>query len=326
VATPAFIREHREFLDASPFDGLAVYLRTPDHRLNVTATVLSATAVSYGEVVDVLDPLRGVDLKYLTQNFAAVVGGAPPDFMEDWSIPVRNFANLARAAREVGFKGIYVDNETYEAPWGDYPDGVLHRGRSLWEYQDQARRRGRQTMEAMVAEFPDISVILLHGPYISEPGAPSPLFPRWQSKNELLGPFFAGFVEGAGPGATVVDGGELYHLRTGEQFRRSYEWRKRAMPSPELDCAFLPAAIRVEWSHRVTLGFGVYDRPFQGAPMNPEVLAATLAGALRRTDRYVWLYVEGPTFLSPPGEGGASADWVEAVRRGRREARGGNSN
>jgi hypothetical protein len=326
IPTPTFLWEHRSLLDSLPFDGLAVYLRSPDHALNVTATILSGKAVGYGEVVDVLGPLKGIDFRNMTENFAAVVGGAPPDFMEDWSVPIANFANLARAAREIGFKGIYVDDEAYQAPWPDYPDGVLHRGKSLREYQDQARFQGRRVMEAMVSEFPDITVILLHGPYISEPGAPAPLFPRWQSKNELLGPFFAGFVEGAGSRATVVDGGELYHLRTDEQFRRSYDWRKDRLPSAQVDCAFIPAALRPAWGDRVSLAFGVYDRPFNGNPMNPEILAVTLNRALRRADRYVWLYVEGPTFLRPPGEGGAPADWVEAVRRGRREAAGGSSN
>jgi len=47
------------------------------------------------------------------------------------------------------------------------------------------------------------------------------------------------------------------------------------------------------------------------------VLATTLSRALRRADRYAWLYVEGPTFLKPPHEGGAPSEWIEAVRRAR---------
>jgi len=175
-------------------------------------------------------------------------------------------------------------------------------------------------MEAMTAQFPEITVILLHGPYISEARAPSRLFPQVHASNELHGPFFVGFLEGAGPGASVVDGGELYHLRSDSDFQECRDWRKRTFASPEVDCAFLPATLRPTWEMRVGVAFGVMDRPFQGRPMTPPVLTATLSRALRHADRYVWLYVEGPTFLKPSGEGGASAPWVDAVRRARASA------
>jgi len=42
-----------------------------------------------------------------------VLSGTPPDFFNDWTQIVTNFADLARAAREIGLKGIYFDNENY---------------------------------------------------------------------------------------------------------------------------------------------------------------------------------------------------------------------
>ena len=321
VATPSYLRDHREYLDSLPFDGVVLYLRSPDHSLNVTASILDPKEIGEEEFDSVLAPLKGLPLRNLTENFAAVLGGRPPDFMDDWSAVVSNFARLAKAARNAGLKGIYFDNETYYAPWSDYPRGVGHPDLTLAEYQAQARKRGREIMEAVNAVYPEITVILLHGPYISEPGAPGPLFPRVQNHNELHGPFFAGFVEGAGPLAKVVDGGELYHLRSEDDFRSSRDWRKRMFPSKEVDCAFLPSTLRECWKEKVEVSFGVIDRPFQGLRMDPSVLAATLSRALRFADRHAWLYVEGPTFLKPPGEGGAPESWIEAVRRARANAR-----
>jgi hypothetical protein len=320
VATPSYIRGHRDYLDSLPFDGIAVYLRSSDFSVNVTTSILNPKELDGAEISSVLSPLRGLSFHRLTENFAAVLGGHPPDFMDDWSAVVSNFARLAKAARETGLKGVYFDNETYDRPWTDYPKGVRHADKSLKEYQDQARLRGRQIMEAMTAQFPEITVILLHGPYLSEPPAPAPLFPRVQESNELNGPFFVGFVEGAGLRAKVVDGGELYHLRTEEEFKAARQWRKRTFPSKDVDCAFLSPALREVWEAKVGVAFGVIDKPFQGLAMDPAVLTATLSRALRHSDRHAWLYVEGPSFLKPPGEGGAPAAWVDAVRRARESA------
>lgn len=317
VASPSYIRDHRDYLDSLPFDGIVTYVRSEDRSINISAKVLGQRELDPGEISTCLAPLKDLRFHNLTENFAAVLGGRPPDFMDDWSVPIRNFAHLAKAAREAGLRGIYFDNETYSAPWADHPRGVSRPDVPLADYQERARLRGRQVMEAIVEQFPDIVVVLLHGPYISETRAPSPLFPQWQRRNELHGPFFAGFVEGAGDRATIVDGGELYHLRSGQEFKDSYEWRKAALPSGDVDCCFLPQGLRAQWTKRVRFGFGVYDRPFQKREMNPEILESTLSHALRQSDAFVWLYIEGPTFLKPPSEGGASQHWIDAVRRAR---------
>jgi len=320
VATPTYVREHLEFLESQPFDGLALYLRAPDLRVNVTLSVMSDTPLSYEKISDVLKPVAKLPFRNLLHNFAAVLTRKTPDLFDDWSVVVQNFASLARAARDAGLKGVYFDNENYGTRWADYPSGVAHPQKTLPEYQAQARLRGAQVLQAMTAVYPDITVLTLHGPYVSEPKAPNPLFPSWALSNRLLGPFFAGFVEGAGPRAHCVDGGELYHLRTPEEFRQSYDWRKRTIASDRVDCAYLPAALRSQWPARVEIAFGLYDRPFGGKGMDPATLKASLAQALRQTDRYVWLYVEGPTLLAPASKGGASPEWVAAIREGRIDA------
>lgn len=319
ASTPTYVRDNLKFLESQPFDGLAIYVRSPDLSVNVTTAVLSDTALTLEAITDVLRPIARIQFKTLKHNFAAVLGLRPPDVFDDWTVVARNFGFLARAAREAGLKGVYFDNENYGVKWANYPKGVAYPAKTLAEYQAQARLRGRQVMEAMAAGFPDIVVLTLHGPYVSEPKAPSPLFPSWQNSNRLLGPFFAGFVEGAGDRAVCVDGGELYHLRKEEDFRRSYEWRRNAFASDQVDCAYVPPAARAKWAGRVEVAFGVYDRPFGGQPMDAPTLKSVLTHALRRTDRYVWLYIEGPTLLAPPERGGADAGWVQAIREGREQ-------
>ena len=54
--------------------------------------------------------------------------------------------------------------------------------------------------------------------------------------------------------------------------------------------------------------------------MDPATLQSTLTHALQQTERYVWLYIEGPTLLLPEAQRGADAPWVRAIRQGRGEA------
>src|SRR4029079_12514951 len=173
----------------------------------------------------------------------------------------------------------------------------------------QARLRGKQVMAAMIAQCPEIAVLTLHGPTVSEPKAPGPLFPSWWSGNELLGPFFAGMMEGTSGSALNVDGGELYSLRSAADFLSTYNWRKFSLPSDAVNCAFIPPALRPSWAGKSSIGYGVYDRPFGGAPMDSTILRTTIANALRQADRYVWFYTEGATFLRPASQGGAAAAW-----------------
>lgn len=319
--TPAFLRDHREYLETLPFDGIVVYLRRPDRSDNLTMSVLTRTPLGPAVIAGVLAPLHGISFTTLTRKFALVIAGDPPDVFDDWSVPTRNLGDLARAVGEAGWTGICFDNENYFSSWADYPEGVRYPTKSLREYREQAQVRGREAMEAMVDGFPDITVLSFHGPYVSDPRAPAPLFPQWQSANELLGPFFCGLVEGAGSRAACVDGGELYRLRTEDEFRESYRWRKHAIASSGTGDSIVPESLRSTWPERVQVGFGVYDRPFGGIDMNPAVLRRTLARALRQTDGYVWLYVEGAGFLRPAGAGGADEPWRDAVRLGKEDAR-----
>jgi hypothetical protein len=317
IPTPAFIRDHRTFLETQPFQGLVAYLRNDATGQNATVGVMGGGLISPSTLTDILSPMKGLPFTTLVDNFGLVQGTTPPDFFDDWNNVIQNFGNLAAALKDAGFRGVCFDNEQYAAPWGDYPAGAHYSGsKSLADYQAQARLRGSQVMQAMVAQFPDIAVITLHGPYISELSAPPSLgFPQWQSGNNLLGAFFAGFVDGAGNTGVPVDGGELYTLRSDSDFANSYTWRKYTLPSDAVNCPFIPPSLRPVWPGRVSISFGVYDLPFGGAPMNPTILSSTLTNALRHADRYVWFYTESTTFLLPPSSGGAGGDMLAAVRQ-----------
>ncbi len=309
--TPTFIQTNLAYLETLPFDGLVVYMRTPDLTINLTASVMTTTAFTAQQAATVLSPIQGITFKTLTHNLAFVVAAAsqkPPDFFDDWSVVEQNFATLAQAAKAAGLRGIFLDNEQY-LPWADYTK-VAYPSKTLAQYQDQARLRGHECMAAIVGQFPDAVILTTHGPYVSVPNPPPPINDT-SASNLLLGPFFVGFVEAEGASATVVDGGELYSLRTPADFQATYDFRKTAIAT---QASFIPSALQPSWSADVSIAFGTYDTSTSTAPMDPAILQPTLTNALSRSDRFVWLYTETVTFLLPASQGGASSAWRDAVQ------------
>jgi hypothetical protein len=318
--TPQFIADNLAFLESQPFNGMAVYVADdPVSGTNVTTQLMTDAAMSYSAISTILDPIRNLPFTQLRDNFAFIIANDPPDFFDDWSTLVQNLANLARAMKEAGLRGIFFDNEQYFTPWAWYPDGVAYPQFTLDQYRAQALLRGRQVMEAMLTEFPDIVVLSLHGPYLSDPYSMQQMgfqgvFPYY----ELIGPFFVGFLQEAGVPGRCVDGGELYWFRGDQDFLDSYNLRRSGIASDAANSPIIPAALRPSWPGLTTIGFGVIDTPFETpfvqVDMTPAIMTATLSNALEHADRWVWLYTEGRTFLTPESAGGATKDWVDAVR------------
>lgn len=316
--TPTYVRDHLAEIEALPFDGIAIYGRSADLTTDISSSVMRAAPLDPAAVARVLAPVPEIVAGSLRESLMLVLNQRPGDLFDDaaWNVATSNFGVLATALRHVGARGIFFDNEEYGTRWGDYD--VATATHTLPESIARARLRGHQAMQAMLDAYPDIVVLTLHGPYISEPRTPIPPFegPFWMS-NELLGAFFAGFVEAGGALATVVDGGEIYSLRVAVDFTATYEFRRRGIASDAIDSALVPPALRSLWPTRVSIAYGLYDRPFRGADMSPAILQATLVPALRTSDRYVWMYAEGITFLLAPGAGGADPAWLAAIETAR---------
>jgi len=297
IPTPQYVKDNLAFLESQPFDGLIVYLRDPAMTFNVTAGAVKPALMTYDQIAGVLAPIKGLPLKHLDVNFALIQMSTPPDFFDSWEVALQNFENLGRAIKDAGLRGIVIDNEQYSSKWGNYPDGAKYKDKSLREYKDFARFRGEEIMAALQAGFGGVEVMSLHGPYVSDSAAPPALgFPQWQTANELLGPFHEGLINGSA-GGVVHDGGELYTLRTADEFIANAGYR------------------RAHWAGGIS--FGVYDKAFGGKAMDSTILQTTLRNALEAADKYVWLYAEGRTYLKPAEAGGATWDWVHAVREAR---------
>ncbi len=274
--------------------------------------VMSEKRLSAETIRTELKPLAEFKETRLRHNLALVFNDRPADLFDDWTVPLANWETFATVCREAGLAGIAFDNEEYAGEWADYPQTCRYRDKSLNEYRDQARKRGAEVMKAVRRGFPNAVVVTLHGPTLSADMGP-PIVYRRPNENELWGPFFAGMLQERGE-ALVCDGGELYGLRTRDEFRGAYHWRKWGIASTQADTPFIPASLRREWP-AVSLSWGVYDAMDgeTGRPMDAATSASTLAEAFSTCDHFVWMYYEEQNLLT-----GDAAAWKTAIAQGRK--------
>jgi hypothetical protein len=246
-----------------------------------------------------LEPLSGA-FENLTENYILTQTDDPGDLFDDaaWAQVVDNWRILARVAEEVGFAGIQFDNEEYFDPWDDFPedygpDGVA---RGLEAYQAQASLRGREIAQAVAEVWPDAKLSVMHGPYLSVEGGPAePPAIEAQAggadQYELLGAFFTGLAEGAGPEMTIIDGGELYQLRSEAEFKAARDYRAETVPGL-IDWEVDPALLE-DWDGRIAFGNTIYTDEFPpGSVQDPESFEATLAAAIATSEELVVVFSE----------------------------------
>jgi hypothetical protein len=305
---PEYIRDHFAHIETLPFDGLTISTTTG-------SAIMRGQVRSYAEIASDFAPLNGLPFGRMKHNFALINVDRPADFFGDWTVTIENFRLLAKVLKEKGIEGIFFDNEEYRRPIFNYPEDCSDRSKSLQEYQDQARLRGRQIMQAMVREYPEIVFVVFHGPYSSCSSTPDNVRAgqtKWQLE-ELRGSFSAGLIEGMASTTRFVDGGEVYAYRSVDDFKVSYDFRKYRIASPEIDCAFISNHLRPVWPLKVSIAFGLYNYSFGGQLMTPAILQTTLERALQRCDDYVWLYFEKENWNAP---GEIAPEWVDAVVAG----------
>jgi hypothetical protein len=210
--TPAVLRDRLATMESTlaAFDG--AFLKLPATGAQIT----TATAVKASAIAADLQPLYALKPTRFKYNFAVVPVQRDLDVFDDWTVPLANVGALARVARDAGLVGIVVENESIGGLRVNYPYDVKFANRTIEDYRAQTQLVGKKIMQAILAEFPDAAVVVLRGPAGTDPASPANLVNREADSAQLLGSFFAGFVEGKGARALLVDGGTDYGLRTAE--------------------------------------------------------------------------------------------------------------
>lgn len=287
AVTPASLHDRLAAMDTAldAFDG--AFLRLPAS----TDAVMKPAPLSAQAIAGDLTPVYGLRPTKLRFNFAIAAMQHELDPFDDWSTVYANVANLAKVSRDAGLAGIVIDNESIAGLRVNYPYDLKFQTKTIQEYRAQMQLVAKKIMQAIVGEFPDAAVVVLRGAAGAEPKSPVNIVNKESDSAQLLGSFFAGFVEGNGSRSLVIDGGTDYGLRTPDQFSASAAWRKTQLPSADTASAFVSDALRATWSANVKAAFGV--RELDGAhgnllPNDAALLASTVRNALVAADTLVW--------------------------------------
>jgi hypothetical protein len=304
IPSPRQVAAAADRYDALPFDGIV--MRTP-----ASADIFSPRRIDRDELLEQVSALPA-DLR-MQDNWLRITLHDELDWTDDalWRTVAANAGTMARALRESDrpYAGIWFDNEWYgdgASPW-DYgtstrawtPSDVegATPGLSPGEATELARSRGEEVMAAITGGWPDLDVMVLFGPWVSEPstframedvGLP---YNDISWVNELAGPFFMGMVERRGQ-ARVIDGGEYYDARSREDYATFAAWQRRGFVLAGSES--VPATQADSYTQDVPAALAVYDRDQLD---DYRVLDARTLGDLTRfaldeaTD-YVWLYTE----------------------------------
>ena len=323
--SPAYVRQHIDEMQKIPLDGLTI--DTGKGR-----KAWSRTRFTPGELQPIIDDLKATKFGRFTDNFIEMVTYFPTHqdemsfFDPDWPSITYNAACLARVAKETGCKGILFDPEEYNRPalgvWTD--DGSqVNKGHSYEAYVAKARERGHEFIRAMCKEYPDITIIVLHG-YEQTIDYRAPVYaPSYHAPFSLQSAFMDGMCEAAAPGMTLVDGFEdSYGYIAPKLFKKGRDKilnqgrEKSLCPAAYAQHVRMGFAVWVDFQSG-TPGFEFNSTDISKNPLSPGAFRAALANAMSNSDKYVWVYSERLRWwgwwqgTTPPAD--APAQYIEAL-------------
>lgn len=306
--TPSFMRKHIRVMEQTPFDGCVYRVAFPKPgggEVNFTWQAWGKHAFTREELAPAIADLDSTEFRRFKHNFLRFnVTPGDVDWFDDFTPILANARLAAEMSRDARSAGIWFDTEPYQGAVFDYRE-QRHRATRSWEdYAAQARRRGREVMEAFQAGRPDLTVFLTFGycmPWEETRGGTHLSKVRYG----LLAPFLDGMVDAARGKTRLVDGYEIsYPDREPWKYQAGYKRMSKEL---------LPIVADDEKYKQVfSFAFGIWldyywqklgwdaERP-QGNYFPPRTFELVLRKAFETSDEYVWVYAETPRWWSDDG-------------------------
>lgn len=276
-----------------------------------------------------IEDLRACKLKRFTDNFIQL--NANPgnvDWFDDagWESILAHWRIAAWVAKESGCKGILFDPEPYTRPHAQFAYAAQpQRDRHTFdEYYAQARRRGRQVMQAVGEEYAEITVFcyFMNSICATATGQADPRRVLAGSGYGLYPAFVDGWLDAVGPQATLVDGCESAYLYNNRQ-----QYLEASVLIKGACQELVSAENRAKYRAQVQVSFGLYLDAYwnpkdsewgrwyvdgQGG-RRVDRLRANVQTALRVADEYVWVYGEKFRWWPTPNQRVRPQTWPEAL-------------
>jgi hypothetical protein len=176
MPSPQFVQANIAAMEQQPFDGVTIkfhYGTATDNEGNFSRHVFSSTPLNFNDATlqSGINALKAIPFRTLTDNFLDIYmsyWGVPAiiDWFDDWSPYLNNVKVAVRVAKQAGLRGIILDTESYHPTshmW-KYTVQKYRSTKTFAEYQAQVAQRGRELMEAVIAEYPEAVVLLSFGP------------------------------------------------------------------------------------------------------------------------------------------------------------------
>ena len=310
-----YVRDHWREMEEMPFDGVGIVVPLDrrawqqgkrDTGNQLGWQLMGKKGFRIEDFRDTIADLKAANWRKFTDNFLPVafsscVSARGLNWFDDqrWSAVANNFAVLARIAVEGGIKGLILDPEHYgKCELFYYPDQQRQHDEPFEAYKKMARQRGREVMTAIGAAMPEAVLFSLFGNTL-----PLSELRRDKSVNEvrygLLPAFYDGFLEAMPAGSYLVDGYEFgFPFKERKQFVDGY----RRIYHTALALSTVPDHYR----QKVRAGFGLWiDYKKNPRYLTPEEFQRAVRDALDVSDRYVWIYSQGPRFFPISGIDGS---------------------
>lgn len=300
-----YFASHISNLEKMPLDGYVITVYPDDKRGQTESRHcmwFGGTRYTKADFRNTVAKLRAAKSKKLTDSFIDFettvrdTPGRPVTdsdanldwFHPSWWIIAQKAGIAAWIAKEAGFKGIFLDVEPYAGGRGTWsypfiydtfaryqPEGAPPL-KSRDEYERVVKMRGREFMQAMVREYPTITVVVIPNT-------------GWGA-SDLVSAFVDGMLEVKGK-ASIVDGGEeTYPAITYRDFISTRDLGDGYKTTPRRKS--LTHAFGIWVDNRADINPWRTDpAEFEKNYRTPEDLENTLYCGLSASDKYVWLFI-----------------------------------
>ncbi|MBR4675638.1 MAG: hypothetical protein IKP00_14350 [Victivallales bacterium] len=318
--TVAFLEKHlAEMEKDSPLDGLTIRFSGKPEEIDgkkhapSSGNAWNRKPWKFEQLQDEIQRYKALHFTQFTDNFFYLTT-SQMDFDwcndNDWKSVASNFGVAAKAAKEMGLKGLLVDIEEYGKNFWDYGDDVHPKEISYDELSKVVFKRGQQWGDAIFGAYPNI---ILFMPYALS-----------MRNATLVYPFLNGVIDVMPPTALIYDGCESqgYRAKSPLEYGRIQNSLRKTIRMEIMEKNRVKARAQVLLSpafyldaHWTASRTSIYYQallPEMEEQGHVKFFARNFLGAMEEAEPYIWLYGEKRCWWKGSPHSKVLGTWDEA--------------